>query len=137
MKSTHSIAMLAALGVVLGAGVGPACSSDDPQAQAPQVDAGPTPLQPLEATFPGIIPPDKRLDRASSPVIFDARRGGVWTANGDVGSIGYVDVDARKVVREIAIGPGGGDIRSVAPQDPVRNPAVHHVPPGLGDGALA
>ena len=36
---------------------------------------------------------------------------GVWTANGDVGSVSYVDVVARKVVREI---PVGQDIRSVA-----------------------
>jgi predicted CXXCH cytochrome family protein len=73
--------------------------------------ATPAALAALEAEPPPILAPDKRLDASSSPVVFDAKRGGVWTANGDVGSISYVDVDTRKVVREIPIGK---DIRSVA-----------------------
>jgi hypothetical protein len=43
--------------------------------------------------------------------VFDAMRGGVWTANGDAGTVSYVDVEARKVVKEIPIGK---DVRSVA-----------------------
>ncbi len=73
------------------------------------VDAGtepesaPRPPGPLEA------PPDpvrvaKRKDETSSPVVFDAERGGVWTANGEVGTVSYVDVDARRVVAEIHVG---------------------------------
>src|SRR5262249_3991129 len=57
------------------------------------------------------IEPAKRRSDASSPVVFDTLRGGVWTANGDVGTMSYVDVDARKVVQEVAIGT---DVRSIA-----------------------
>ncbi len=71
----------------------------------------PEPLGALEAEPPPILSPDKRLDASSSPVVFDAERGGVWTANGDIGSISYVDVIGRRVVRETAIGK---DIRSIA-----------------------
>ncbi len=95
------------VGVVFGA----ACGSSTNTGPSPPADAGPAPLPPLEAAPPPIVPPDQRLDAASSPVVFDAMRGGVWTANGDVGSVSYVDVGARSVVREI---PVGKDIRSVA-----------------------
>jgi DNA-binding beta-propeller fold protein YncE len=74
-----------------------------------QVEAGPLP--PLEKAPPSAIAPGKRADATSAPIVFDRQRGGVWTANGDVGSISYVDVDAQKVLREIKIGT---DIRSVA-----------------------
>ena len=60
---------------------------------------------------PSVVAMDRRRDASSSPVVFDAERGGVWTANGDAGSVSYVDVDARRVVQEIAIGK---DVRSVA-----------------------
>jgi hypothetical protein len=76
----------------------------------PVSDAGAA-LPPLESSPPPIVPVKKRLDATSSPVIFDPMRGGVWTANGDVGSVSYVDVDARRVVFETAVGK---DIRSVA-----------------------
>lgn len=76
----------------------------------PAVDGG-APLEPLESAPPALIAPGKRKDDTSSPVVFDRERGGVWTANGDVGTVSYVDVDARAVVSEIAIGK---DIRSVA-----------------------
>ena len=73
------------------------------------------PLPPLEATPPAIIAPANRLDAASSSVVVDAKRGGVWVANGDVGTISYVDPDARTVVREIPISTAtGADIRSIA-----------------------
>ena len=39
----------------------------------------------------------ERVDAASSPVVFDPLRGGVWTANGDVGTISYADIDKQAV----------------------------------------
>ena len=93
---------LALIGTACGAT--PSVSSTDAGAT---VDAGP----PLEPAPPAIVPPDRRLNASSSPIVFDPLRGGVWTANGDVGTVSYVDVDARRVVQEIAIGQ---DIRSVA-----------------------
>src|SRR5207302_8925854 len=82
-----------------------ACSDDDTAQNPPVVTNVPAQeLPPLEASPPQIIPADKRLDAASSPVVFDALRGGVWTANGDAGTVSYVDVDAGKVVKEIPIG---------------------------------
>jgi DNA-binding beta-propeller fold protein YncE len=76
-------------------------SSGDDAATQPQADAGPPPL---ESAPPSPIEAKDRLDATSSPVVFDRLRGGVWTANGDVGTISYADVDEQKVVREIAIG---------------------------------
>ncbi len=80
-------------------------------AATPGKDAGPPP--PLETSPPAPIPAAKQVDATSSPVIFDTRRGLVWTANGDVGTVSYVGVDhdAQKVLQEI---PVGKDIRSVA-----------------------
>ena len=48
--------------------------------------------------------------------MFDPVRGGVWTANGDVGSVSYADVDRYALVGEIRIGgaAAAADIRSVA-----------------------
>jgi hypothetical protein len=76
-------------------------------------DGGPDgALAPLEATPPSIVPQALRKDAASSSIVFDDLRGGVWTANGDVGTVSYVDVDqARSVIQEIAVGK---DVRSVA-----------------------
>ncbi len=68
-------------------------------------------LPALEPTPPRALAPEARRDVASSPVVFDPIRGGVWTANGDVGTVSYVDIDTRKVVEEIAI---GADVTSVA-----------------------
>jgi hypothetical protein len=70
-------------------------------------------LGPLESTPPAEIPPARRLDSTSNPLAFDALRGGVWTANGDIGSVSYVDVDigSQKLVQEI---PVGRNITSVA-----------------------
>ncbi len=99
------------LAVVLASAAFAACA-DDTSVVAPEpttaADGG---AAPLEDAPPAILPPDARLDATSSPVVFDAKRGGVWTANGDVGSASYVDVDARALVKEIAIGK---DVTSVA-----------------------
>jgi hypothetical protein len=57
-----------------------------------------------------MVSPDQRASASSSPVVFDAMRGIVWTANGDVGTISLVDVDMGRVIQEI---PVGTDIRSV------------------------
>jgi YVTN family beta-propeller protein len=91
-----------------------ACSERYPL-EAPPADGG-APVAdasepPLEKTPPAVVPEDKRVDVSSSPVVFDPLRGGVWTANGDAGSVSYVDVDARAIVQEI---PVGKEITSVA-----------------------
>ena len=76
-------------------------------------DAGPgeASLPALESAPPAFIAPAARVSVASSPLVFDPVRGGVWTANGDVGSVSYADVDRYALVGEI---PVGTDIRSVA-----------------------
>ena len=68
-------------------------------------------LPPLESTPPTFVAAASRVSVASSPLVFDPVRGGVWTANGDVGSVSYADVDRYALVGEI---PVGSDIRSVA-----------------------
>jgi predicted CXXCH cytochrome family protein len=82
---------------------------------SPLVTAGPpdagSPDAGLLEQPPSPIDPAKRKDDASSPVVFDPLRGAVWTANGDIGTVSLVDVDARKVVQEVAVGK---DVRSVA-----------------------
>jgi hypothetical protein len=60
---------------------------------------------------PSIVAPAQRKNASSSRIVFDPVRGGVWTANGDVGSVSYVDIDARVARSEV---PVGGDITSVA-----------------------
>ena len=75
---------------------------------AADVDAGPPLLEPAP---PEPVADKARLDAASSPVVFDRLRGGVWTANGDVGTVSYADIDRQTVVREIAVGT---DVTSVA-----------------------
>ena len=107
-----AFACLAAVCVGLGA-VGAACNEHFPAAVLPPDDAGPSESGPLEPSPPAIIPPAKRVNASSSPVVFDALRGGVWTANGDVGTVSYLDVDtgARGLVQEIPIGT---NITSVA-----------------------
>ena len=42
---------------------------------------------------PPWIPLGHRVSVSSAPLVFDPLRGGVWTANGDVGSVSYADVD--------------------------------------------
>jgi hypothetical protein len=66
-----------------------------------EVDAGPPPL---ESSPPSPIDAEDRLDSASSTIVFDRLRGGVWTANGDVGTITYADISKQTVVREVPIG---------------------------------
>jgi hypothetical protein len=68
-------------------------------------------LAPPESSPPALIPEGKRLDATSSTVVFDRLRGGVWTANGDVGTISYADIDHQKLLQEITIGQ---DVTSVA-----------------------
>ena len=103
---------LALASLVLGsAALATACKEHFPTAQAD--DAGPSaPLAPLEAQPPAVVPADSRINASSSPVVFDPLRGGVWTANGDVGTVSYVDIDARHVILETP--PLGQDIRSIA-----------------------
>jgi DNA-binding beta-propeller fold protein YncE len=112
--------------VLLAAGaLASACSSGgsaSPSSDAGvQADTGPGPL---EATPPGTIAASQVLDAVSSTVVFDRLRGGVWTANGDVGTVSYADVDHGKVVSEIPIGM---EVTSVAlSPDSVWLAAVDH-----------
>jgi DNA-binding beta-propeller fold protein YncE len=102
---------MAALGSAVAVS-GAACSEQFPSLPEAAADAGvDAPSGPLETSPPAVIPQAKRVNASSSPVVFDALRGGVWTANGDVGTISYVDPDRRTLVQEIAVGQ---DVRSVA-----------------------
>jgi DNA-binding beta-propeller fold protein YncE len=86
-------------------------SSGDGGVVASGADGGDASLPPLEPVPPALVPAPERVSVASSPVVFDSARGGVWTANGDVGSVSYADVDAYALAFEI---PVGTDVRSVA-----------------------
>jgi hypothetical protein len=84
----------------------------------------PTAAPPSASSPPSIVPPSQRKNASSSRIVFDPVRGGVWTANGDVGSISYVDVDARVARSEPSV---GGDITSVAlSPDAARVAAADH-----------
>ena len=101
-----------AMGLPLALVAGASCSSS-PTTQ-PTIDAGfdaEAGLPPLEPSPPATIKSSDRKDATSSTVVFDALRGGVWTANGDVGSISYSDIDAQKVTAEVPIGK---DVTSIA-----------------------
>lgn len=86
-----------------------ACSESFPQATTD--DGGPPDAGPLESTPPDVVVPALRVSASSAPVAFDPISGGVWTANGDVGTISFVDPATRKLVQEIHVGQ---DVRSVA-----------------------
>jgi Cytochrome c554 and c-prime len=101
-------ATLSAIVLASACGQGTSTTSSAVGPDAGNAEAGPPPL---EATPPEPIPPDQRLDVSSSTIVFDRLRGGVWTANGDVGTISYADIDHQKVLQEIAIGQ---DVTSVA-----------------------
>jgi DNA-binding beta-propeller fold protein YncE len=83
--------------------------SDVAAADGGAIDAGPPP--PLEAKPPAAIADGKRLNLSSSGIAFDSLRGTVWVANGDVGTLSEVDVDANKVKAEIGL---GGNVTGVA-----------------------
>ncbi len=87
-----------------------ACGESFPALPAAPTDAG---LEggPLEAQPPAIIAEDARRNASSASVAYDPIRRAVWTANGDVGTVSYVDPISRAVVQEL---PVGMDIRSVA-----------------------
>jgi DNA-binding beta-propeller fold protein YncE len=113
----RAITPLTFAAVMAGVALASACGVGVPGDQA---DAGDDASSPsgddagqaaLESTPPQPIALKDRRDVASAPVVFDRLRGGVWTANGDVGTVSYADVDTQKVVREIAIGQ---NITSVA-----------------------
>lgn len=98
------LVVVPALGLPLAAATGFSCSSTETK---PAGDAGmdrEAGLAALESAPPPPIKSKDRRDQSSSPVVFDERRGGVWTANGDVGSISYSDIDLQQVVGEVAIG---------------------------------
>jgi hypothetical protein len=96
--------------VVLSLASFAACSEGFPALPAAASDAG-TEGGPLEAQPPAIIPEGARVNASSSSVAYDPFRRAVWTANGDVGTISYVDPVGRKVAQEL---PVGQDIRSIA-----------------------
>jgi DNA-binding beta-propeller fold protein YncE len=101
---------LSALAVLVGA-----CTEHFPSIP-PATDAGALLGSALEAQAPAIVPPAQRLNSSSSPVVWDPVRYEVWVANGDVGTVSYVDVDegSRGVIQEVAVGGSGADVRSVA-----------------------
>ena len=89
---------------LLVSGLAFACDEHFPELQpAPAAVESPEP--------PSIVPPAQRRNVSSSRIVFDPQRGGVWTANGDVGSVSYVNVDTREATSET---PVGRDITSVA-----------------------
>src|SRR3984957_5222327 len=88
-----------------GGGSSPTLPSSD---SGVAIDGG---LAPLESAPPVTIATASRLDAASSTVVFDRLRGGVWTANGDVGTVTSADVIHGKVLQEIAVGQ---EVTSVA-----------------------
>jgi YVTN family beta-propeller protein len=87
-----------------------ACGESFPALPVVATDAG-LDGGPLEAQPPSIIPQDARRNASSSSVAYDPVRRAVWTANGDVGTVSYVDPVSRAVVQEL---PVGQDIRGVA-----------------------
>ena len=98
---------LAAFALAVGAAAA-ACSGEHfplPLTEGAEAGTG------LEATPPSPIPPASRLDASSGRLAYDAARHGVWTANGDVGSVSFVDANAQALVREVAVGK---DVTSVA-----------------------
>ncbi|MGD0526779.1 MAG: multiheme c-type cytochrome [Polyangiaceae bacterium] len=107
------------LAVALAAvGLASACSSTGTPAAAPTPEAGNDEVVTVEAGPPALessppppIDASARLDCASSTIVFDHLRGGVWTANGDVGTITYADIDKQAVVFEVPI---GSNVTSVA-----------------------
>ncbi|HLK36303.1 MAG TPA: multiheme c-type cytochrome [Polyangiaceae bacterium] len=104
-------AIAAAAGILLAIPLAAGCGKGShPVAAEVASEGGPAPL---ESQPPAMIAAALAQNASSSRVVFDPVRGGVWTANGDVGTISYVDVDegARGLVQEIPI---GGDVRSVA-----------------------
>ncbi len=86
-----------------------ACEEHFPKETVPGT-AVDTSDQPLEAKPPALIAPDARTSVSSSNVAFDRLRGTAWVANGDVGTLTEVDVDAGKVKAELAIGLEVGDV---------------------------
>lgn len=106
-----SLLCLGSLAVAIPAAAGvSACSESFPQPEATD-DGGAPEAGQLESAPPAIVAPAQRVNASSAPVAFDPVGGGVWTANGDVGTISYVDPVGRKVLQEI---PVGQDVRSVA-----------------------
>jgi YVTN family beta-propeller protein len=86
-----------------------ACDESFPALPPPSADAS-TGTQ-LEAEPPADVAPSARVNASSSNVVYDPLRRAVWTANGDVGTISYVDPVGRRVAAEVHVGQ---DIRSVA-----------------------
>ncbi|HEX8791921.1 MAG TPA: multiheme c-type cytochrome [Polyangiaceae bacterium] len=101
-------ATLSAVALASACGQGTSATSSAVTPEGGTGDSGPAPL---EAAPPEPIPAGARRDASSSTVVFDRLRGGVWTANGDVGTVSYADVDHQKVIEEIPIGQ---DVTSVA-----------------------
>jgi hypothetical protein len=115
MKAGRLALPLCLVATLAGVALASACSSSHAGPSgavgadaAASADAGPPPLEPSP---PEPVAPGARLDQASSPVVFDRLRGGVWTANGDVGSVSYADIVKQAVVFEVAVGK---DVTSVA-----------------------
>jgi DNA-binding beta-propeller fold protein YncE len=78
-----------------------ACRSSGP------ADSGPAPLE----DPPAAIPEASRVAVSASVAFWDRQRSGVWTANGDAGSISFFDPASSRVLHEIVT---GGNLTSIA-----------------------
>lgn len=110
MTTTRNAGLALLAAACVATALGAACDAA-PDAVSFNGDAGAASLPPLESTPPSIIAPALRRDATSASLAFDSLRGGVWTANGDVGTVSYVDVVAGQAVREVAV---GADVHALA-----------------------
>lgn len=104
-----SVLVLALAAAVLASNGLFACDEHFPKQIVPAT-APDTTEKPLEAAPPALIPADSRKSASSSNVAFDRLRATAWVANGDVGTLSEVDVDAAKVKAEMTI---GGEVAAV------------------------
>lgn len=95
---------------VLAAAVVFACEDDSRPKDAPPVAVPDAAVPPLEDAPPAPIPVAERRAVSSSNVAFDRLRGSAWVANGDVGTLTEVDVDAGRPKAEITLGGEVGDV---------------------------
>jgi DNA-binding beta-propeller fold protein YncE len=109
VATVATVALAGALTSACGSGSSAANAARDSGADATSTSADSGAA--LEPAPPEPIADDKRRDDTSSPVVFDRLRGGVWTANGDVGTISYANIDTQKVLHET---PVGKDVTSIA-----------------------
>jgi YVTN family beta-propeller protein len=85
----------------------PSDAPGDAPADGPAEGGGGGPSEPV----PALIAPEDRLDVVASLVAYDRVRKGLFVANGDAGSVTFVDPFAPSSLREVVL---GGDLTGVA-----------------------